>query len=107
MLEEGALAEVRGLLAKELPPDRPVMKAIGVPELAACLAGQISLEEARSRAQAATRRYAKRQMTWLRTQAGLGGAGCCVIETQYSESHRQKIFAKIRESLLTPESSPD
>lgn len=107
MLEEGAIEEVRGLLAKGLPPDRPVMKAIGVPELAAYLAGGISLEEARTRAQAATRRYAKRQMTWLRTQAGLGGEGCCVIETQYSESHRQKIFAKIRESLLTQESSPD
>jgi tRNA dimethylallyltransferase len=107
MLEEGALDEVKALIAEELPADRPVMKAIGVPELSAYLSGELSFEEARARAQAATRRYAKRQMTWLRTQAGLEGPDRCVIETQYSESHRQKIFAKIRESLLTPDSSPD
>jgi tRNA dimethylallyltransferase len=107
MLDEGALEEVKALLAKRLPADRPVMKAIGVPELSAYLSGEISKEEARARAQAATRRYAKRQMTWLRTQVGLQGRNRCVIETQYSESHRQKIFAKIRESLLTPDSSPD
>ncbi len=44
------------------------MKAVGVRELAAHLAGQLSLETAIAAAQQETRRYAKRQMTWLRRQ---------------------------------------
>ena len=112
MIEAGALEEVRALLGKKLPPDAPILKAIGVPELSAHLRGELSLEEAVARAQAATRRYAKRQLTWLRTQAGLSGADLkgnnpCVIETQYSESHSEKIFPKIRESLLTAMKSAD
>ncbi len=106
MLEGGALEEVKALLARGLPADAPVLKAIGVRELGDHLSGLLTLEAARERAQAATRRYAKRQLTWLRTQAGLEegllkGNDRCVIQTQYSESHRQKIFSKIRESLLT------
>ena len=112
MLETGALEEVLALLGKKLPEDRPVMKAIGVPELSAYLADEIDLPEAARRAQAATRRYAKRQMTWLRTQAGMEeggkeGSARIVIDTQYSESVQQKIFTKIRESLLTAKQSAD
>ncbi|WP_246727763.1 tRNA (adenosine(37)-N6)-dimethylallyltransferase MiaA [Chelativorans sp. Marseille-P2723] len=68
MLAEGALDEVKALLALQLPPSMPAMKAIGVPELSAVLAGKISLDEARNRAKAATRQYAKRQATWFRHQ---------------------------------------
>ncbi len=65
MVEEGALDEVKVLLRKRLSPSLPVMKAIGVPQLAAHLAGELSLEEAIERAKAATRQYAKRQSTWF------------------------------------------
>ncbi len=66
MLAQGALEEVRALPV--LDPKRPIMKAIGVPELMAHLAGVITLEAAREKAVAATRQYLKRQSTWWRGQ---------------------------------------
>ena len=68
MLERGALQEVEGLLARKLDPALPVMRAIGVPELAAHLKGEISLSQALAAGQLATRQYAKRQYTWFRNQ---------------------------------------
>ncbi|MGF1593095.1 MAG: tRNA (adenosine(37)-N6)-dimethylallyltransferase MiaA [Kiloniellaceae bacterium] len=97
----GALAEVAALLALRLDPALPVMKAVGVPELAAHLAGEADLEEALARAQQATRRYAKRQVTWLRHQFVGNDPTVMVMETQYSESQRLDFFAKIRQNLLT------
>jgi len=66
MVEQGALQEVRALLALGLDPGLPAMRAHGVRELSAYLAGTCSLEEAVSKAKTESRRYAKRQMTWLR-----------------------------------------
>jgi tRNA dimethylallyltransferase len=66
MLKQGALEEVRALPV--LDPRKPIMKAIGVPELQAHLAGALSLDEAREKAVAATRQYIKRQSTWWRGQ---------------------------------------
>jgi len=68
MLERGAIAEVETLLARNLDPDLPVMRAIGVREIAAYLSGECSLVEAESAASQATRNYAKRQYTWFRRQ---------------------------------------
>lgn len=68
MLEVGALDEVRALLALGLDPSLPAMKAVGVIELGQLLAGKLSADLAVARAQAATRRYAKRQQTWFRHQ---------------------------------------
>jgi tRNA dimethylallyltransferase len=68
MMAAGALDEVRALLARGLSAALPAMKAVGVPELAAHLAGETSLEAATALARQATRRYAKRQLTWLRNQ---------------------------------------
>jgi tRNA dimethylallyltransferase len=66
MIERGALDEVRALLALGLDPGLPAMRAHGVRELAAYLSGGSSLAEAIVKAKTETRRYAKRQMTWLR-----------------------------------------
>ncbi len=66
MIEQGAVAEVRALLARRLAPGLPAMRAHGVRELAAYLAGAVSLEDATTKAKTETRRYAKRQMTWAR-----------------------------------------
>lgn len=71
MLREGAIAEVEALLARALDPALPVMRAIGVPEIAAYLRGDSPLEEAQARGARATRHYAKRQFTWLRHQPPL------------------------------------
>jgi tRNA dimethylallyltransferase len=70
MLAEGALEEVRALTAMGLDPALPAMKAIGVRELRAADAGEISFDEAVLRAKIATRQYAKRQSTWFRHQLG-------------------------------------
>lgn len=70
MLDNGALDEVRQLTALDLDPDLPSMKAIGVRELQAAMAGQIGFPEAIERAKIATRQYAKRQATWFRHQLG-------------------------------------
>ena len=68
MLEHGAMAEVEALLARELDPDLPVMRAIGVPEIAALLAEEATKEETIEAGAQATRNYAKRQYTWFRRQ---------------------------------------
>lgn len=79
MLDEGAVAEVQDLLALNLDPKLPAMKAIGVREISAWLAGDLSREEMVERAVIATRQYAKRQRTWFRgrmadwTWLGAGG----------------------------------
>ncbi|MEM7506023.1 MAG: tRNA (adenosine(37)-N6)-dimethylallyltransferase MiaA [Pseudomonadota bacterium] len=68
MLENGALEEAKRIKAMALPDASPGLKALGAPELFAHLDGEISLKEAATRAKAATRRYAKRQLTWARNQ---------------------------------------
>ncbi|MBB3441696.1 tRNA dimethylallyltransferase [Rhizobium sp. BK379] len=68
MLEQGAEEEVKALLALDLPAEMPVMKAIGVSQIAAMLRGEMSRSEVIERGSAATRQYAKRQMTWFRNQ---------------------------------------
>lgn len=101
MLREGALDEVRALNALGLDPSLPVMKALGVPELSAHLSGDLSLEEATARAQQATRNYAKRQETWLRTQLPSAERTSAMHIAQHSESLLGDIFSKIRRFVLT------
>jgi len=66
MLATGALEEVRALVAAGLSAELPIMRAHGVPSLAAHLKGALSLEAAVAAAKSDTRHYAKRQLTWLR-----------------------------------------
>lgn len=70
MIERGAIDEVRALLQNEefIHPQSPILRAVGVKEIAAYLRNEITREEMVELGQQATRRYAKRQMTWLRTQ---------------------------------------
>jgi tRNA dimethylallyltransferase len=68
MVDQGAVSEVEALLARKLNPNLPVMRAIGVRELAAYLLGEATLDEAIAAGQQATRRYAKRQYTWFAHQ---------------------------------------
>ncbi|MCG6856952.1 MAG: tRNA (adenosine(37)-N6)-dimethylallyltransferase MiaA [Salaquimonas sp.] len=75
MIAAGALEEVEAFLARGLPSRVPVMRAIGVPQLAAHLHGEIGIDEAAMRIKAATRQYAKRQTTWFRHQKGPGWQG--------------------------------
>ena len=66
MLDHGVLNEVRALMAMELDPSLPVMRAHGVAELGSHLRGEISLDEASCRIVLATGQYSRRQATWFR-----------------------------------------
>ena len=68
MLDEGAVEEVKVLLARGLSSDLPIMRAIGVREVAAFLKGEIGRDEMIVAGAQATRNYAKRQYTWFRRQ---------------------------------------
>lgn len=67
MIKNGAMDEVREFM-KTATPAMPLSKALGYPELSSHLLGNISLTDAITLAQAATRQYAKRQVTWFRHQ---------------------------------------
>lgn len=72
MLEAGFVDEVRALMQRPgLSAECSSMRAVGYRQLWAHLAGQGTLDEAITRAQAATRQLAKRQLTWLRAETGL------------------------------------
>ena len=68
MIDAGASAEVETLLERNLDPALPVMRAIGVREIAAWLEGDLTRDEAVAAGQQSTRRYAKRQYTWFAHQ---------------------------------------
>ena len=68
MIDEGAVSEVEALLARNLNPNLPVMRAIGVRDISAYLRREATLDEAIATGQQATRRYAKRQYTWFAHQ---------------------------------------
>ena len=70
MVEEGLVAEVERLLAQGYGPEAPGMSGVGYREVAAHVWGECTLEAAMAQAAAATRRYARRQLTWLRNQLG-------------------------------------
>ena len=68
MFDNGALDEVAALVARDLGPGLPAMKALGVAPIGAFLEGRLTRAEALAVAQQDTRRYAKRQLTWFRNQ---------------------------------------
>jgi tRNA dimethylallyltransferase len=64
MVEAGAVEEAQRLA--DIDPALPSAKILGRRELLAVAAGQLGLDEAKAQAKAATRQYAKRQLTWAR-----------------------------------------
>jgi tRNA dimethylallyltransferase len=82
MIEKGALAEAARVAALGLASDLPAMKAVGLPELLRYLRGEMSFADMVAEAQRATRRYAKRQLTWFRHQI----AADLILDAQFSES---------------------
>ncbi len=97
MLAAGALDEAAALSAQGLDAGLPLMKAVGLRELLRHLSGDISLAEACRLGQQATRRYAKRQLTWIRHQMTPDH----LIDEKYSERLTPEIFPYISKFLLT------
>ncbi len=97
MVDNGALEEARRVLARDLAADLPGMKALGLRELIAHLRGEIGLEEAIKRAQGASRRYAKRQVTWFNSQF----ITQFVVNEQLSDRNLENTISLIIKFLLT------
>jgi tRNA dimethylallyltransferase len=101
MVRDGALQEVRDLLALNLDPNLPAMRAHGVPELSDHLAGLLALPEAEHRTEFATGRYTKRQATWFRHHALAAQTRVFSINArftsleQFSERERDNLFTFI------------
>ena len=79
-------------MARKLDPGLPLMKALGVAPIAAFLRGDITKNDAAFVAKRDSRRYAKRQMTWIRNNFNAQ----IINEKKYSESFYEKIFSLIR-----------
>ena len=62
----GLVEEVRGLVQQGYDYDLPAMQSLGYREIGQYLQGQLTLDEAIASQQQATRRYARRQLTWFR-----------------------------------------
>lgn len=90
--------EVAALIAHGLDAALPVMRAIGVREIAASQARQLNANEALIAGQQATRQYAKRQYTWFRNQSP---APWMRIEQQLDEAWMMKFATKLRDKALT------
>ncbi len=87
MIDNGGLEEVRDLMALELDARLPAMKALGVPQLEQFLTGAMTLEDALTRAKTDTRRYAKRQLTWIKRNM--------IAWNHINEQQSEKINAKL------------
>jgi tRNA dimethylallyltransferase len=84
MIGAGALDEVRALTGLGLSPELPIMRALGVTQLAAHLEGRLSLDAAAEAAKAETRQYAKRQLTWFRRN---------MMSWQHLDTQQMKTFS--------------
>jgi tRNA dimethylallyltransferase len=102
MLRDGALDEVRALVALGLDLSLPAMRAHGVPELSAYVSGTLSLQEAGRRTELITGQYTKRQATWFRHHALAPQTRVFTINArfsspeQFSERERDKLFMFIQ-----------
>jgi tRNA dimethylallyltransferase len=98
MVEQGAVEEVAALLALDLDPALPAMRALGVPELAAYLRGEIGIDDAVQRAALASGRYTKRQATWFRHHALAAPAFTHTIHARYAgvEQYYESLEASLR-----------
>jgi tRNA dimethylallyltransferase len=103
MLARGWMEEVKALLGGGIPENAKGFEFIGYRELRAVVRGEMGMDEARAAIQQATRRYAKRQMTWLRRESGvtwLNGFGD-------EERIQKEALAKLRKALESEPSSTE
>ena len=102
MMEAGALEEAARLARRRLDPSLPACRSLGVPSLTAHLDGRLGLDAAVAEAKSATRRYARRQVTWFRHQA----PGALVVEAFGFEAAAGRALDGARRFLLTARDHP-
>ena len=93
MLEMGLEQEIRSLLASGISPKCTAMQAIGYKEFVSALDGQCTMEEAADEVRKASRRYAKRQLTWFRRNERIHWL------TRRSGQSSEEIIAKARQII--------
>ena len=94
MMTRGAVDEVAALAARGLDPTLPVMKAIGVREIMAMQRGEMAAPLAIETASRDSRRYAKRQMTWIRNNFNAE----IILKEKYSERNLEEIYTILSKS---------
>ena len=87
MIEEGALDEVGALVARKLEPALPVMKALGVRQIAAYLKSELAFDLMLESIAQDTRHYAKRQFTWFKNNF--------ISEFTNNEKYSKRIISEI------------
>jgi len=98
MIAGGGLEEAARMRALGLAPTLPAMRTIGLRALMAALAGELPLEQARQQAQMETRRYVKRQLTWIRKNM----ISWKIVQTKQMERTKHEISLMIMSSLDQP-----
>ena len=94
MLRQGLLEEIRELLNSGIPKTCTAMQAIGYKEFVAALDGHMTLEEAASDLKQASRRYAKRQLTWFRRNKNIHWL------TRTAETSSKEILERARQLII-------
>ena len=97
MMNADGVAEIARLLARDLDASLPVMRAIGVRDIAGFVRGQLTREQAIASGQLATRRYAKHQYTWFRNQSAHGWPR--VEEALASEAQVAALAVRVAEAV--------
>lgn len=97
MAEAGAMAEATAFQALGVDPDLPAAKAVGLREFGMAADGVILLQDAIAMTAQASRRYAKRQMTWLRSRFGDAER----VQSELNSYNVQDIARNLLESALT------
>jgi len=93
MLEMGLIQEIEDLLASGIPEKCTAMQAIGYKEFVSALKGECSIEEAADQVRMFSRRYAKRQLTWLRRNKNIHWL------TRKTGSSSEEILEKARQVI--------
>jgi tRNA dimethylallyltransferase len=94
MFEKGLVEEVRGLI-RAVGRDAPALKAIGYPEVARYIAGELDLEQSQYLITKATLQYAKRQMTWFRREEGVVWFAGCGDDPEVATLVEQHLRARL------------
>ena len=94
MLAGGAIEEVERAIA--LGASRTARKALGFKEIAAHLAGDLSLEEARARIERGHIAYVKRQLTWMKKLAGVEIVDRTAMTAETTAAHMHDRLSVVR-----------
>ena len=95
MIQAGWIEEVASLIRRGIPPDVKPFQFIGYSEWREHLAGNLTKKEATQKIQQATRRFAKRQLTWFRRESNVHWLACFGDAPEISAAAHQILNSQI------------